>query len=190
MSRFRTSFFGGYSRYDVDVQFDQLEKRISDLENQLTAENKATADLENKLYKYQNREASINEALIDAKLMAKAIIQEAESKSATMTAELEEIAQERLANFEKSIKRVSEAENIMRRQGDLLKTELREVLKGYLAEIESLDMSGFTAIQEQVSERIHAAEEMVRESKTMITFPKMTKYPSKDATPTYTFDNK
>ncbi|MFV8064807.1 DivIVA domain-containing protein [Streptococcus pluranimalium] len=189
MARFATSFFGGYSKYDVDTQFTQLERRVAELEQLLAQESQNAAELQTKLYKYQDRESSINEALIDAKLIAKNIIQEAENKSEIMTAELEEIAQERLADFEESIKRVSEAENIMRRRGDHLKTELREVLKGYLAEIESIDMSGFTAIQDQVSERITAAEEMVRQSKTMITFPKMTKRNNgRDDMPTYTFD--
>lgn len=173
MKKFKHCFFGGYSTTDVNSYIFELDQKITKLESQVNDLITENSSLHSKVYKFQDRENSINEVLVDAKLMAKNIIQNAENQAHNITNELKQNADARLNEFENSIQRLTEAEAIMRRQGDRLKAELKGVLRGYLKEIESLDMSGFSEIQEEVTEKISMAEELVRQSKTMITFPKL-----------------
>lgn len=172
----------------------ELDARITALEMDLKREQDKVAEFKNRVAKTEEKEEFINQALVDAKSLSKRIIEEAQMKADTITMEIENDARSRLTEFEVSMQQLSGIEAKIISQEHQLREELKEVLNRYADMIDNMDTTQFNALQTSLDEQFDLVEEKVKNSKTMIVFPKLDKHAAKaptqavDDTPVYTFN--
>lgn len=190
---FRRTLFG-YSKPEVNQHLRDLNARIATLEADLKREQEKVAEFKARVAKSEEKEEFINQALVDAKSLSKRIIEEAQMKADTITMEIENDARNRLTEFEVSMQQLSGIEAKIISQEHQLREELKAVLTRYADMIDNMDTKQFHSLQTSLDEQFDLVEEKVKNSKTMIVFPKLDKNAQTainqpvDDTPVYTFN--
>lgn len=176
----------GYDKDEVDWQMSHFEQRIQELEKELKSEKRLILSLKEEISKYKDREIILNEALLDAKIVSKRILKDAESKAREIATGTESQMQERLGVFEQSLAQLQLTEKRLRHSAENAKTELIDVLSKYLTEISDYDFNH--RLQEVMVEDMEQSQQMLQRSKVLINFPEITKKRYDDI-PTYSLES-
>ena len=115
----------------------------------------------------------ISEAIIDAKLLSKQLVDEAKQQAADMINAVNQIIADEFERFNQTMRTLNESKEKVVAQKTELSKELQELLLRYKNAFENSETEDFTRIKEHLEEEFTHSEEFFEQSKQVIYIPEL-----------------
>ena len=170
MENIRKSLFG-YDKKEVEAFVKSLEKENEKLKKELVEKTETTDQLRAQVQKFRSKEELISEAIIDAKLLSKKLVDEAKQQATDMINAVNQTIADEFERFNQTMRALNKLKEKVVAQKTELSKELQELLLRYKNAFENSETEDFTRIKEHFEEEISQSEKVFESSKQVIYIP-------------------
>ena len=170
MENIRRSLFG-YDKKEVEAFVKSLEKENEKLKKELVEKTETTDQLRAQVQKFRSKEELISEAIIDAKLLSKQLVDEAKQQATDMINAVNQTIADEFERFNQTMRALNKLKEKVVAQKTELSKELQELLLRYKNAFENSETEDFTRIKEHFEEEISQSEKVFESSKQVIYIP-------------------
>ncbi len=153
----RKEFKSGLRGYDAN-QVDDFLDEVADEFERIFAENQRmleeTTSLRERLQQFEELEASIQEALVQAQQVARDLRRNAGKEAELIVREAKEQSHRILADSSGRVERVQESYEVLRKAKQDFANDFRHLLKSYLAVMDNADVASAREIEASLRERL------------------------------------
>lgn len=166
----RNAFFG-YAKQDVQAILAEFKRRIQEMDRLSKEKDSLIVDYQEKIQGYQNRERLINDALKDARTIANAILQKAETEAKQLMVSTEALTDKQLANAREDIRHLDEIKEKITEHERTMRQELLNLIEQQKAVVENFDLSTFEAASQNISNEVAKSDKVIQDSKIRVVLP-------------------
>ncbi|MBS4461285.1 DivIVA domain-containing protein [Aerococcaceae bacterium zg-B36] len=159
----RKTFFFGYSRASVEEKIQQMYREQKMLKDTVKNQEETINDLKERLARFESKELLISEVIVEAKDLAKNVIKDAHAEASDIRSSTEEVVTNRLSNFELSMAELEAIKREIVLQESYLKGELKSVLQKHMDFLETIDLSAFVEINDELDRSMNLAKTVKEE---------------------------
>ncbi|MBR7927458.1 DivIVA domain-containing protein [Aerococcaceae bacterium zg-ZUI334] len=159
----RKTLFFGYSRASVEEKIQQMHREQKMLKDTVKNQEETINDLKERLARFESKELLISEVIVEAKDLAKNVIKDAHAEASDIRSSTEEVVTNRLSNFELSMAELEAIKREIVLQESYLKGELKSVLQKHMDFLETIDLSTFGKIKEELDRSMDLAKTVKEE---------------------------
>ena len=170
MENIRRSLFG-YDKKEVEAFVKSLEKENEKLKKELVEKTETTDQLRAQVQKFRSKEELISEAIIDAKLLSKQLVDETKQQATDMINAVNQTIADEFERFNQTMRALNKLKEKVVAQKTELSKELQELLLRYKNAFENSETEDFTRIKEHFEEEISQSEKVFESSKQVIYIP-------------------
>ncbi len=153
----RKEFKSGLRGYDAN-QVDDFLDEVADAFERIFAENQRMLEeitgLRERLQQFEELEASIQEALVQAQQVARDLRRNAGKEAELIVREAKEQSHRILADSSGRVERVQESYEVLRKAKQDFANDFRHLLKSYLAVMDNADVASAKEIEASLRERL------------------------------------